>query len=87
MGTISEIDPHKAELIKILKRLLRDAQDGKMNGAIILSEYEDRYEMEMPGVFSTAEEDLALIIGRLQIANNYFLQTSLFSALEIDDFA
>jgi hypothetical protein len=82
MGTISSIDPHGANLVHTLKRLHADAVAGKISGAVILAEYNDSYELEMPGVFSTDPDDIVQIVGRLQIANHYFATASFMAALE-----
>jgi hypothetical protein len=84
MGKVTNIDEKGLNLVHTLKRLHSEAVQGKISGLVAVIEYEDGYELEMPGVFSTDPDEMCQIIGRLKIAEHYFSAASLIGMQEYD---
>jgi hypothetical protein len=76
MGKVSILDRNVEEVRTVLRRLLDDCEAGEITGAIIITEYQDGFDLDIPGTFSTDPDAIASIIGRLQMASNVFAQMS-----------
>jgi hypothetical protein len=72
MGQVSILDRNAEEVRTVLRTLLDACESGKISGAVIITEHQDKFELDMPGTFSTDPDSIASIIGRLQIASNVF---------------
>jgi hypothetical protein len=72
MGEVAILDRNAEEVRATLRKLLDACESGKITGAVIVTEFLDGYDLDMPGTFSTEPDSIASIIGRLQIASNVF---------------
>jgi len=76
MGKVSILDRNAEEVRTVLRKLLDACEAGEVTGAIIITEYQDGFDLDIPGTFSTDPDAIASIIGRLQMASNVFSQMS-----------
>lgn len=72
MGEVSILDRNAEEVRTVLRKLLDACEAGEITGAVIVTEYQDGFDLDMPGTFSTEPDSIASIIGRLQMASNVF---------------
>ncbi len=72
MGEVSILDRNAEEVRATLRDLLKSCESGDISGAVIVTEHQDGFELDMPGTFSTDPDSIASIIGRLQMASNVF---------------
>lgn len=72
MGEVSILDRNAEEVRKSLRKLLEACEAGDISGAVIVTEHQDGFDLDMPGTFSTDPDSIASIIGRLQMASNVF---------------
>ena len=72
MGEVSILDRNAEEVRTVLRKLLDACESGEITGAVIVTEYQDGFDLDMPGTFSTEPDSIASIIGRLQMASNVF---------------
>ena len=72
MGEVSILDRNAEEVRATLRDLLKACESGDISGAVIVTEHQDGFELDMPGTFSTDPDSIASIIGRLQMASNVF---------------
>ena len=77
MGEVSILDRNAEEVRATLRDLLKACESGDISGAVIVTEHQDGFELDMPGTFSTDPDSIASIIGRLQMASNVFAHMTL----------
>jgi len=76
MGTVSTLDRNAEQVRCVLRTLLQQCEAGNICGAVIVTEHFDRFDLDMPGTFSTDPDSIAAITGRLQMAAHSFYQMS-----------
>ncbi len=82
MGEVSILDRNAEEVRETLRALLKACESGDISGAVIVTEHQDGFDLDMPGTFSTDPDSIASIMGRLQMASNLF---SNMAMVEDDD--
>lgn len=82
MGEVSILDRNAEEVRETLRALLKACESGDISGAVIVTEHQDGFDLDMPGTFSTDPDSIASIMGRLQMASNLF---SHMAMVEDDD--
>ena len=82
MGEVSILDRKAEEVRETLRALLKACESGDISGAVIVTEHQDGFDLDMPGTFSTDPDSIASIMGRLQMASNLF---SNMAMVEDDD--
>lgn len=82
MGEVSILDRNAEEVRATLRTLLKACESGDISGAVIVTEHQDGFDLDMPGTFSTDPDSIASIMGRLQMASNLF---SHMAMVEDDD--
>jgi len=72
MGSVITLDRNVKEVSETLERLLVDCKEGRLSGAIIITEKHDGFGLDIDGTFSVDPDSIAAIMGRLQISSNVF---------------
>ena len=72
MGSVITLDRNVKEVSETLERLLVDCKEGKLSGAIIITERHNGFDLDIDGTFSVDPDSIAAIMGRLQISSNVF---------------
>jgi hypothetical protein len=72
MGSVVTLDKNLKEVLETLERLLVDCKEGRLSGAIIITEKHDEFGLDIDGTFSVDPDSIAAIMGRLQISSNIF---------------
>lgn len=69
MSKVTQIDPIADEVFQTLSERLEDAKNGKIDGFMMLSVYKQSGALvtDLKGEFSTEPDDLALLIGYLDM--------------------
>lgn len=72
MGTITLLENRPENVAALFRQLADEAANGKISGAIIVTEYEEEITLDVPGTFSQDSSSLAQIVGHLQVASTIF---------------
>lgn len=80
MGTVTLLDKRSENVATLFKQIAKDAEAGKVSGAIVVCEYDECYTLDLPGVFSQHPDDVVQVIGRLAVAQHIF--SSMFTSSE-----
>jgi len=80
MGTVTLLDNRSEDVAALFRQVTKEAEAGKISGAVVICEYDDGYTLDLPGVFSHNPDDIVQVIGRLTVATHIF--SSMFAAPE-----
>ena len=72
MGDVSILDRNAEQVRDVLRGLLEQVEAGDICGAVLVTEHQEFFDLQMPGTFSSDPESIASVIGRLYMAANIF---------------